>query len=179
MFTCPNCGLALKRVERDYGVIWVCPTCNGRAVTIPLLERTVLKDCVIRLWRAAHHDEGAPGRPCPACGRQMREVQAFADVDAPKLDVCKTCQFVWFDRNEYENLPAARPPSQQTEALPQKAREILALHEVERIAEDARRDVGHYPDELWRVIPAAFGLPVVIEEDASVSVPWLTWILIA
>ena len=78
-----------------------------------------------------------------------------------KVDVCRLCHFVWFDAKEVENLvprAAARPKPE----IPQKAREAIAMLEIERLAKEARG--GDYdfdsapPDEWWKQIAAFLGI---------------------
>lgn len=104
----------------------------------------------------------------------MVEVPASNEPGIPPLDVCKVCEFVWFDPREYEQAPPSPPPPKEPE-LPQKARELLAIHEVERLAKEAERDSERYPEETWKYLPAVLGMPVEIEESETESFPWVTW----
>jgi membrane associated rhomboid family serine protease/Zn-finger nucleic acid-binding protein len=177
MFICPNCKLALSRQKVDQGVFWTCPNCGGRAVTVPLLQKLLQKTFVQQLWASVRDGPGRVGRLCPACQKPMIEVRS-AGPQADLLEVCRPCEFVWFDPQEYEESPPA-PPAAPVPALPQKAREAMALYEVDKIAEQARSEVGDYPDNLWECVPAVFGLPVEIEEDSPGTTPLMTWMLAA
>jgi len=90
----------------------------------------------------------------------MIEVK-LSDNAEIKVDVCRLCHFVWFDAKEVENLvprAAARPKPE----IPQKAREAIAMLEIERLAKEARG--GDYdfdsapPDEWWKQIAAFLGI---------------------
>jgi len=175
MFACPNCSNRLARVQNELGIYWGCQTCGGRTVSISVLRKAIDRDFVNQLWQKAR-SHSVPGvRRCPACNHRMVEVEV-ADADAEEqLDVCRTCQFVWFDPNEFETAPHVPPmPSAPKEKpLPQEAREALALYQVQRMAEEARAEPA--PPESWQLIPALFGLPVESETDSLKRLPWFTW----
>jgi Zn-finger nucleic acid-binding protein len=96
MFTCPHCRTSLsKRKIPSLGLIWVCPSCRGRAMTLGLLRRTIPKSLVDGLWQQARADDHRPGRHCPACERQMAEVPIIPDESKMVcLDVCTICHVV-------------------------------------------------------------------------------------
>jgi len=177
MFICPNCRNRLSRTQNKIGFYWVCPNCGGRAVSVPLLRRVLARDYVNSLWAAARDGEGTPGRRCPACDRRMLEVAVLTAGESIKLDVCKSCEFVWFDPSEFESAPACAPePGKQDvadrSALPQAAREKLAIYEARLLAEQKGDEL---PDAGWKTIPAIFGMPVEVETKPLQHVPWLTW----
>lgn len=178
MFTCPGCGADLTRAHNDLGAYWVCSRCQGRAVTLPILRKGLSRDFVNGLWGAVRDGVGQVSeRKCPACRKQMFEVSAYAGPNSPTVDVCKTCEFIWFDANEMETAPAAPPPpptqEQLDRELPQPAREAIAMYQVQRLAEESReRDPA--PDAEWKTVPAMFGLPVEVEDDDKWEHAWVT-----
>jgi Zn-finger nucleic acid-binding protein len=52
------------------------------------------------------------------------------------VDVCKHCHSIWFDAHEVETL-VPRQLERVAAELPQKARQMLAIAEVERLSEQA------------------------------------------
>ena len=145
-------------------------------MSLTLVRKAAGRDFVNRLWASARAGEGVSGRACPTCNRQMLEVTIPTDDTALALDVCKICQFVWFDPQEFEAAPKPEPTQCTPEkpALPQAAREAIALAEVQRMGERARANDTE-PDETWKTIPALFGMPVESDTDALQHIPWLTW----
>jgi hypothetical protein len=139
-----------------------------------ILRKAVREDGVVRAWAAARQAP-ATGRNCPMCDHAMREVPIAVGQDMLRLDVCKLCQFFWFDPTEFESLPAAppRPPVPRSD-LPQAAREAIALAEVQMIAERARAE-DLSPDAAWKTIPAIFGFPVEAYSKLLSCVPWAIW----
>lgn len=159
------------------GMIWACQDCGGRAISLALLRREVQAGPVNQIWRAARDEQCSTGRLCPACAKPMLIVQTTPDRIRFGVDVCKRCQFLWFDKGEFDAMPAAPPHPQTWEnSLPQKARELLAEEEVRRIGERAREEsmAEEGPDEWWQKIVGLLGLPVELDNPVHCT-PWLTW----
>ena len=121
----------------------------------------------------AHNSEGQFGRPCPLCRHPMFEVTVPEEDQSLKLDVCRICQFVWFDPAEFDSVPLRRvaPAQHDDHSLPQQARERLAIAECRLLAE-ADQDLR--PTATWKTIPALFGLPVEDDTGPLKSFPRMT-----
>lgn len=177
MFVCPADRRPLDRRSSPHGVYWACPSCGGRAVGIGLLRKTVAKQAVDQIWAAAREQRVPAGRPCPSCLDPMHDVSS--GPDGPSVDVCRVCQFVWFDASEYEQIPV-EPAPRPGPAMPDRAAEILATAQAEAIAKRSEREFGsEAPKELWKYLPGLLGMPVEYEQSAFHTAPWLTWTLIA
>lgn len=170
MFTCPHCRTHLERLPFDKGVQWRCASCEGRAVTVPLLRRMVTEDYVNQLWRSAW-DTPRPERGvlCPLCHNVMTSVQNLMaegdDSQSIQVDVCKSCHSVWFDTHEMDAIleRVALPPEEKKPELSAKAREVIALAEIESIRNRADQEdmmEGAPPAEGWQAILTLFGVPV-------------------
>ncbi len=147
-----------------------------------MLRKTFDRDLVNELWGQARQARPERKKPCPACGQSMATVSPAGAPEGLALDVCTRCHFVWFDPKEYEQLPPLPPPPTPAEAdasLPLEARVLLAKHQAELIAERAHTLEGHVPVGGWRMLPAAFGMPVEQEPRELDHQPWLTWALAA
>jgi len=105
---------------------------------------------------------------------------ALTDQAEINVDVCRHCHFIWFDAHEVETLVPRPPGSVAAEPeLPQKAREMLAMAEVEhlsRLAEGSDFDSAA-PEESWKQIAAFLGMPVEFDEPEEERKPWATWLL--
>ena len=139
MFACPSCGTELNRTAGKRGVVWLCVKCKGRAMNVSLLRQLVERTQFNRMWQMAWKAPQLSERLCPSCQRLMVETPVNPPPDPLVLDVCKPCQFVWFDPSEFEKMPAAPPPAAPPE-LPPEARKALALQKVRQIAEASRRE---------------------------------------
>ena len=174
---CPRCELPLKEVRTSGGVFWACDNCGGRAATIELLRNRFTPESINPLWLHAMRGEGRSGVPCPSCRHPMIDV-ALSDRAEINVDVCQRCHFVWFDTHEIDTLVPRRPQTLAPE-LPQKAREMLAIAEVERLAKEAEgSDLDSVPpDESWKQIAAFLGVPVEFDTAPHTRRPWATWLL--
>ena len=97
-----------------------------------------------------------------------------------KVEVCRICEFVWFDAGETQTLQARPLPKPKPQVvLPQEARETIALAKVQQLAEQARGSDfdSAAPDEWWKSIAAFFGMPVEFEAPAQKRRPVVTWFL--
>jgi Zn-finger nucleic acid-binding protein len=135
--TCPRCNVPLKEVRTSGGVFYACDGCGGRAVTIELLRKRFTPESINPLWLHAMRGEGRIGLPCPSCRQPMIGV-ALSDRAEINVDVCQHCHFIWFDTHEVDTLVPRQPePTPVAPELPQKAREMLAMVEVERLSKQA------------------------------------------
>jgi membrane associated rhomboid family serine protease/Zn-finger nucleic acid-binding protein len=176
---CPRCELPLEEVRTSGGIFWGCNVCGGRSVTIDLLRKRFTPESINPLWLHAMRSEGQGSCACPLCRRAMLEV-ALSERATVDVDVCRHCQLIWFDAREVEHLaPRAPPPA--APAIPQKAREILALARVEQLAKEAEGSDfdSAAPDESWKQIAALLGMPVEFDAAPQLQHPWTTWLLVA
>jgi Zn-finger nucleic acid-binding protein len=178
-FTCPRCNVSLNEVRTSGGVFYGCDGCGGRAVTIELLRKRFTPESINPLWLHAIRGEGRVGLPCPSCRQPMIGV-ALSDRAEINVDVCQHCHFIWFDAHEVDTL-VPRQPESVAPGLPQKAREILAIAEVERLSKQAQGpDLDSVaPDESWKQIAAFLGMPVEFDAPEEQRRPWATWLLSA
>jgi Zn-finger nucleic acid-binding protein len=155
---CPACRIPLTETRTRNGIIWRCEKCDGRAVGLQLLRRTFTPESINPLWLHAIHNEGSSARPCPSCGNAMIEV-ALDSSSGIRVEVCRLCEFVWFDSGETQTLQARPLPKPKPQVvLPQKTREAIALAKVQQLAEQARGpdfDTAP-PGEWWKSIAAFF-----------------------
>src|SRR4029077_15386865 len=154
-------------------------------VGLHLLRRTFTPESINPLWVHAIHHEGRSARPCPSCGNAMFEV-ALDSSSRLKVEVCRICEFVWFDAGETQTLQARPLPEAKPQVvLPQEAREAIALAQVPQLAEQARGGIARGkvqqrgekaggsdfdsapPDEWWKSIAAFFGMPVEFDAPAK------------
>jgi membrane associated rhomboid family serine protease len=176
---CPRCKVPLKEVRTSGGVFYGCDVCGGRAVTIELLRKRFAPESINPLWLHAMQGEGRVGLPCPSCRQPMIGV-ALSDRAEISVDVCQRCHFIWFDAHEVEAL-VPRQPEPVAPELPQKAREMLAIAEVERLSKQAEGpDLDSAaPEESWKQIAAFLGMPVEFDTPGEQRRPWATRLLSA
>ena len=86
------------------GVFWACNICGGRALSVELLRQRFIDESINPFWIQVVRGQGAPGRSCPCCGRNMLEVPVASNAGVPLIEVCRLCHFVWFDPKEIQAL---------------------------------------------------------------------------
>src|SRR4029453_2046048 len=177
--TCPRCNVPLKEVRTSGGVFYACNVCGGRAVTMELRRKRVTWESINPLWLHAMRGEGGIGLRCPLCRQPMIGV-ALSDQAEINVDVCKHCHFIWFDAYEVDTL-VPRQPEPVAPELPRKAREMLAIAEIQRFTKQAEgSDLDSAaPDESWKQIAAFLGMPVEFDAPEEQRKPWATWLLSA
>ena len=176
---CPRCKVPLNDVRTSGGIFYGCDVCGGRAVTIELLRKRFTPESINPLWLQAMRGEGRADLPCPSCQQPMIGV-TLADRAEINVDVCQHCHFIWFDAHEVDTL-VPRQPEPVAPELPQKAREMLAIAEVERLSKQAESpDLdSSAPEESWKQIAAFLGMPVEFDAPEEQRRPWATWLLSA
>ena len=181
MLSCPDCNTVLIKNGTPLGIFWVCPDCDGRAVSIEVVRKAVPRPIVNKLWMRARSGHYVAERRCPACKRIMHEVPIIEGDETKYFDVCTGCFFIWFDPGEFEGLPKMQIARTLEDELPMEAKKALALAQLELVKE--RQDVEEIgfssPDHLWEIVPALFGMPVVYKRTKLKDRPVVTWSLSA
>jgi len=182
MFICPSCKIPLNQNGNIIGLFWVCPSCNGRAVTLETIRKAIPRPMVNHLWQRARSGQYAGTRPCPACKHRMSEVPIISKEKTEYIDVCSKCHFIWFDPHEFENIPKVEIKDTQGPPLPMEAREALARARLESLKKEqlqSDRASRTGPDHWWEVIPALFGIPIEYNYTPLRHKPIATWSLAA
>lgn len=175
--SCPVCQVPLTRTDGGIGILWTCPRCDGRAVTLALLRRGIAHEFMNHLWHTARTNAGKNRlgqHQCPSCNKRMSyaempiatesdsETEKIAPSAEPNesdqplvLDLCPLCQFIWLDPGETARLPAKpTSPVNKTSELSPAAKEAIALAEVEALGRRAETDYEPHPilDSLPEII---------------------------
>lgn len=175
---CPSCDAELAKEFYEKVIDFRCPGCGGRMMTVSGL-RTLCADrnFANALWNTAQYGYSQGGPVCTSCGKPMRRVTLPLSGTALELDVCCSCRLVWFDPGELARIPLPKPG----EELPQKAKEALAMHQIE--VEEARlnrvfnesESGENAPDEGWKYLAALLGMPVELDAPECSRKPVVTW----
>lgn len=171
---CPRCEQKLQK-ELFSGIIrYSCPHNHGSLTTFAALRSLhVDQESLNELWRNAIQGNFIYGAPCPQCGKKMRMLELADGEFHFDLDICISCQTVWFDHGETEHLPVL--PPEETENLPQRAKEILAEYQTRQLADKTDNDSNTPPDSCWKILPALLGMPVKTDHHPVMRRPYLTW----
>lgn len=176
---CPNCEQELTREFYEKVIVFRCSHCGGRMLTVAGLRSLCADRAFVELlWRTARTGYSESGPDCGSCHMSMRRVTLPLAGKALELDLCCSCQTVWFDPAELERIPLPEP---EQEGLSPKARELLALRQIQveeqRINREFRNIDGgeHAPDEGWKYLVGLLGLPVELDAPACRRLPLITW----
>lgn len=122
MPTCPICSLALVTTRHLEGLFYLCPHCDGRAVTMPHVRRLGGDRLAARILRLLKLGSRGGKRGCPFCAKAMRT----AAVSEPPIEVegCLACNAVWLDAPTFENLTGG--VIETTNSLAAQATEVYA-----------------------------------------------------
>lgn len=134
MPACPICVKPLDTLRQREGLFYLCPSCNGRALTIPQIRRVCSDRLAARLLRLIQLSRRQGERACPFCARRMVVVQT--QEPALELDACRPCSVVWFDAPTYEALPEGTVET--TSSLAMQATEIVAMNRLRELKERER-----------------------------------------
>lgn len=183
MYNCPRCHQALDQRAEDTGVYWHCDACGGNAVGFGVVRKHIGEKRMAGIWRQVFPVNNRNGCACPTCSRTMTEATVVLEGNELTLDLCRLCEFIWFDPGEYESLPLAPPKPHvlgeiDYPKLPMELREKLAMMKVDEIAAKARAE-DPTPDASWKTLPSVLGLPVEMDSDPLDCIPWATYSLSA
>ena len=147
--TCPTCREPLRATKDPKGAIWVCAKCAGAAANLAVLRKRLKAGLVPGLWRQVLAASTVSQRPCPSCGRSMRGFPMALDGHSINLDLCKSCEVVWFDRGELEALPKAaiREDGASNEARDRMAQALFNLQLQNELNAGPDHEVGKA--EYW------------------------------
>lgn len=108
-FLCPACNTVLQAQKLDGVRLWKCASCGGFAISVPTVRKGLTAAAFKKIWQKIASGETGPGRPCPGCRKPLRVVEADGGDGALMIDVCRSCQVLWFDDHEFSSLPRAEP----------------------------------------------------------------------
>jgi len=146
-----------------------------------VLRKAVADEALMPIWQAVQNETRVGDLPCLSCGQLMTRIPMEWSGTDFALDVCRPCEFFWFDTNEFEALPkkSMTTTAMLAQPLPQAAREEIAKWEVRRMAERGRMDPfgNEAPDLWWQQVLAFLGMPIELDNPVQTR-PWITWALV-
>ena len=108
-FTCPTCNVSLQAQKPDGIRLWKCASCGGFAISLPIVRKGMKKESFKKIWQQLSSGEVETGRPCPGCKNPLSVVEAEGQGGTIMIDVCRSCHILWFDDNEFSDLPKVAP----------------------------------------------------------------------
>ena len=108
-FSCPTCNVLLQAQKLEGIRLWKCESCGGFAISLPIVRKGLNSETFKKIWQKVSSGETDMGRPCPGCKNPLSVVEADGQGGSIMIDVCRTCHILWFDDNEYSDLPKVVP----------------------------------------------------------------------
>ena len=154
---CPRCGGKLE-------VAWMksrrscksCAACGGMAVNVGALKTSFAPESIGQIVQQAKTHEVA-GCICPNCGKSMSLLKVAVGRRQIEIDVCGTCQTVWYDKDEFESLVPTDGILQANVSAGKAYRRDIAL----AVAADLRSGRAKVADrtKLWGLLRTAYHVP--------------------
>lgn len=102
---CPTCSSDLKQTKiKGGGLAYVCPLKHGMALSQLLLRKLLPNRLGIKMWSGAMRAPNTNGKACPSCSNKMINYSSERFTKNIELDICKSCSFFWFDKQEYTKI---------------------------------------------------------------------------
>jgi Zn-finger nucleic acid-binding protein len=123
-----------------------------------VLRRYLASDIVKKLWWTAVTESIPAEKPCPSCRQALREFAASGEGRRVCLDLCKTCQLMWFDKHELALFPRApkAAPGEAESKLAVESKLAMAKVQFEAGLENSERSaaslVGHAADIIFLIV---------------------------
>ncbi|MCZ6664532.1 MAG: rhomboid family intramembrane serine protease [Gammaproteobacteria bacterium] len=110
---------------------------------------------------------------------EVSAAEGSAGEPHPLLDVCLECRFVWFDRDEFRQMPSLPEDAEALPPIDAGADESMAAAAAALAAEQDRAFGGKSPAEWWKWLPGIMGMPIEHNAPKLRSQPLITWGLAA
>lgn len=108
-FTCPTCKVSLQAQKSKDIRLWKCASCGGFAISLPIVRKELDTRTFKKIWQKLSAGEAEMGRPCPGCKNPLNVVEAQGQGGVIMIDICRSCHILWFDDNEFSDLPKVAP----------------------------------------------------------------------
>ena len=100
---CPACAGALEL--RPAAVpIWSCEQCHGTLLGLRRASLHARAEHALEIWNRSALAPASTTRRCPACAAPFRVWSHVLNGRPTELDACRSCQLLWFDAGELDEL---------------------------------------------------------------------------
>jgi membrane associated rhomboid family serine protease len=175
-FTCPECRVPLGEARVFGELRYGCPNCKGLAVPLASLARVADPRVNDLVRDALAHAPQPSDRTCPKCPRVLARVELILSGLVVVVDACRTCELVWFDAGELDQIPRRQRYDHvavtQAAQLVAHARRDLELRHAKRSEADALLPVA----SPLAIVIAFLGFPVEVDRPRLKYAPLVTWI---
>src|SRR6187402_1557798 len=96
---CPHCSTLLQQHSEEGANVWRCSSCLGFSINLAVLRTRSGDQVASALWTLARSSPET-ALSCPSCRKPLRVVQRSDANASVQLDMCMSCQLLWFDQGE-------------------------------------------------------------------------------
>ena len=94
-------------------------------ISLPTVRKGMKPKAFKKIWKQLYSGEAETGRPCPGCKKPLSVVEADGEGSELMIDLCRSCQILWFDDKEFSGLPE---PEEVPKIEPEKRLEKQTSH---------------------------------------------------
>jgi Zn-finger nucleic acid-binding protein len=124
--SCPACGGPLA--SRSTAVsVWSCERCHGSLLQLSRLRVQTSAERALDVWSRTRLAPASATRNCPGCEAPFRTWTQPLNGQLTELDACRSCELLWLDAGELDELrvialpkPCAAPLASSAEGLPEQ-----------------------------------------------------------
>ena len=182
---CSRCRIFLIDTRSSEGKIFICSKCNGNLLQYKPTSEPQLRDYVLKNSKTSILD-------CMGCAQKMKALRTD-DPRKPEVDICLSCDLIWFDRGEMSKWGlASRLPwtkrlaeSRLVKPDPRSTHPDVAVileMQLKLLRQTAHERKSSHP-ELglfdWKLLPAFFLFPIERDEESYHRAPYATFSLTA
>ncbi|GBF52108.1 transcription factor zinc-finger [Leptospira ryugenii] len=134
---CSTCKTKLHNLKTEFGYFWICQDCYGHFFS----EKNILKYIPKIEWDKIKSKSKKIKKQrvinCPSCKNQMQILILPESKNNLEIDLCQTCQIIWFDKDEIEDLELKQIVSENLNKLGKNAYDLSEKKNVV-ISEEAK-----------------------------------------
>lgn len=175
---CPITGTPLRAARAKGGSLWYSPYSRGRLVTLVMAKHFLGADGAREIWVRAGLTADFSEKCCPACNKPMRPITEPQWLGGFEIEVCTTCQLIWFDPDENVDVPHPEDlltPQGDSTRHSDVGKALVDISQRKADRED-RRDAIVYdgPRDLHKRLLGFLMLPVKDDDEATPEKWWVT-----
>ncbi len=118
----------MERTRRGPLRFYRCGSCGVHALTDTTLRRILPAELWSLVWPSLRAAAAPSAHRCPACERAMEQTPELPAAAGVRLDICEGCRLIWFDPQEFEQIP--KVPVPEEDALPPEVAQAIARAHV-------------------------------------------------
>jgi Zn-finger nucleic acid-binding protein len=149
------------------------------------LRKLVPKAAFRDLWQRVRDSQVTGERACASCRRPLQVVTVDAHDGEVELDVCRSCQLVWFDPGEMDSMAAEAEEAELNPEVSNQLKQAMLPYEMDKIGgmyAHEQPTEKNWKQEKWGAYHSAwldrtYDLPVEHRRSGLAGFPLMSWTL--